>query len=85
MENTEHNTKKCLRCKHLNNANGNYCIYCGTPIRNICTNRSCDIYLSNTTLTDKAVFCPLCGSETLFKVYGMVNSPLDIPEEELPF
>ena len=77
--------KECLRCHRKNNPENAYCIYCGAPVRNICTNKTCEVYTSDKTLSDDAVFCPACRTETLFKVYGLVSSPLDITEEDLPF
>lgn len=86
MENDKQNFQKtCLRCKHLNDNSNNFCTFCGTPIRNICTNRTCENYLIDKTLADNAVFCPVCGYETLFKVHGLVSSPLEPSEEDLPF
>ncbi|WP_049512376.1 zinc-ribbon domain-containing protein [Streptococcus anginosus] len=77
--------KVCLRCQHVNDEENNFCIKCGAPLKNICTNKRCPNWENAVTLADEAVFCPLCGTETLFKVYGMVSSPLDFSEEELPF
>lgn len=87
MEKSDLETKKfCLRCHKLNDNHNNYCIYCGTPVRNICTNKVCENYISDETLSNDAVFCPSCGSETLFKVHGLVSCSLDtISEEDLPF
>jgi hypothetical protein len=77
--------KICLRCQHENDDQNNYCIKCGAPLRNICTNRRCSNWEQDVPLLDEAAFCPLCGSETLFKIYGLASSSLDISDEDLPF
>ena len=77
--------KICLRCQHENDDQNNYCIKCGAPLRNICTNRRCSNWEQDVLLTDEAAFCPLCGSETLFKAYGLASSWLGVSGEDLPF
>lgn len=77
--------KICLRCQHENDGQNNYCIKCGAPLKNICTNRRCSNWEQDVPLLDEAAFCPLCGSETLFKIYGLASSSLDISDEDLPF
>lgn len=77
--------KECLRCHHLNDEENNFCIKCGAPIKNICTNRNCHNCHYDIPLSDEAAFCPLCGSETLFKTYGLASSSLDVLEEGIPF
>lgn len=77
--------KVCLRCKHENDEQNNYCINCGAPLKNICTNRNCINLEQNVLLPDEAAFCPSCGSETLFKSYGLTSSYLDIADGDLPF
>lgn len=77
--------KKCLRCKYNNDDKNNYCIKCGAPLKNVCTNICCSNYENDIQLPDEAAFCPLCGSETLFKTYGIASSSLDIKDEDLPF
>lgn len=75
----------CLRCQHNNNFENNYCIKCGAPLKNICTNRNCENLQQDIILSDEAAYCPLCGSETLFKTYGLASSPLDVLDDDLPF
>lgn len=77
--------KTCLRCSHINDDSNNYCIKCGAPLKNICTNRNCESWETGTILSDEAAFCPLCGSETLFKTFGLASSSFDEIDDELPF
>lgn len=77
--------KECLRCHHSNDEQNNFCIKCGAPLKNICTNRHCYNYKNDVVLTEEAAFCPLCGSETLFKTYGLASSSLDVLDDDLPF
>lgn len=77
--------KDCLRCNYSNEDSNNYCIKCGVPLKNICTNRNCENWKKEIILLDEAAFCPQCGSETLFKTFGLASSSIDVLEDELPF
>lgn len=78
------NTKisNCLRC-------GNevmpqigyyeYCMKCGSPIINSCTNNNC--INVNEELPIDASYCPLCGKETTFFQYGLLGDKT----EDIPF
>lgn len=77
--------KECIRCHHSNDDKNDYCIKCGAPLYNYCTNRHCIACDEKTILPDEAAFCPKCGYETLFKTYGITSSSLDISDEDLPF
>ncbi|MGT2800665.1 zinc-ribbon domain-containing protein [Streptococcus marmotae] len=77
--------KKCLRCNHENDAVNNFCIKCGAPLKNTCTARNCPNRENDIELVDEAAYCPLCGSETLFKTYGIASSSTDISDDDLPF
>ncbi|HEP1510594.1 TPA: zinc ribbon domain-containing protein [Streptococcus pyogenes] len=77
--------RTCIRCQHKNDVDNNYCIKCGAPLKNVCTNQRCKNYEENIILSDEAAYCPICGSETLFKTYGLASSPLGISDDDLPF
>lgn len=74
--------RECQKCHEQNDDKNNFCAYCGTPLWNICTNKKCPNYENHIYLEDDTVFCPNCGTESLFKIYGLVSSPL---ENDLPF
>ncbi|ASN59787.1 hypothetical protein CG419_03730 [Latilactobacillus curvatus] len=84
----EENTilKKCLRCGTLcspQKGKNEYCMRCGAPIINMCTNLQCEN--SENFLPVDAVYCPLCGNDTVFHQFSLVSSPNEISDDDLPF
>lgn len=77
--------KQCKKCNHINSYDSNFCIRCGTPLLNICSNPNCSNCQYQIELSDDAAFCPLCGAETVFNKYGLTTSPFNFREEDLPF
>lgn len=83
------NTKldKCLRCGKETHVAGDYCIYCGAPLNNFCTNYRCP--KEGVLLPIDAAYCPYCGSETIFLVNQMVSSSFvekkHLDDDKLPF
>lgn len=68
-------THPCVRCGHQPDEKDKYCIRCGAPLKNKCTNDGgllgdpC-----NTTNPPHAAFCARCGAPTLFKKEGLLIS-----------
>ena len=82
------NTKlnHCLRCNtpvEQDWDNFAYCMKCGAPIINTCTDLNC--INSRKMLPVDAAFCPICGNETVFYQYGLVKSNYNDNSEDLPF
>lgn len=81
------NLDKCLRCGKDINIPADFCIYCGAPLRNYCTNYQCPE--EGTLLPIDAAYCPYCGSETIFLVNQMVSSSFvekkHLDDDKLPF
>lgn len=82
--------KKCLNCGkpcQPEIGKAEFCIYCGAPLINTCTNNHCTN--SEKSLSLEAVHCPLCGSKTVFKTFGLVVEPKDTKisnvDDDFPF
>lgn len=77
---------KCLKCEADTNKNDEkefFCSQCGAPVLNRCSNYECQEILD-----EKAKFCKYCGSESIFKNYGLfdkVSSFTLTDEDDLPF
>lgn len=78
---------KCAKCgcpEH--NDDANYCWNCGHELNsNYCTNdhcvlNNCDNDEDRIPCDETASFCPECGSETDYKLQGLV-SPIDFKDE----
>lgn len=53
--------KKCIECGDTDfPPEARYCMECGTPLFNACTNQECQ-----KANPDKAKYCMYCGSETV--------------------
>lgn len=63
--------KKCIFCENEydeTDLDAEYCSYCGAPLRNKCSNYSC-----NEDLGDNDCFCKYCGSPSLFNNSGILK------------
>ncbi|WP_139024143.1 hypothetical protein [Desulfosporosinus sp. OT] len=72
----------CIKCEcpELND-DDEYCWNCGYPIGNFCTNDHCVLNNGDPVpCPDNASFCSACGSETTYKVEGLI-SPIDFKRE----
>lgn len=65
----------CVRCGYRPDEKDRYCIQCGAPLQNKCTNDGgllgdpC-----NQINLPHAAFCSKCGAPTLFKQKGLIPS-----------
>lgn len=78
------NDYTCPHCGAKNDIErGLFCRRCSERLLNSCTNETCDNYdpLSSDIKIDD-VFCPICGSETLFKQeeYEFDDFSIDEPQ-----
>lgn len=72
--------KDCPICENEEtHIEGEYCIICGNPLVNTCSNEEC----SHQILPSNARYCPVCGSETTFYRRGILKA-WDYNEDDLP-
>ncbi|GAA4828909.1 hypothetical protein GCM10023310_02310 [Paenibacillus vulneris] len=68
----------CLRCSKTANENDKFCIDCGAPLQNRCSDepgllkKGCS-YLN----VQNAAFCAKCGEPTLFQLHGLITPIYD--------
>ena len=73
---------KCICCKAKNPKGSKYCIKCGAELFiNLCTNDECKNGIPDGAPTD-ALFCPLCGKETIFGVMVQQKLAEDIQDQD---
>lgn len=74
---------RCIRCLRNCGDKDRFCIDCGAPLVNSCTNRGGLTGEPCKKVNDReALFCISCGSPTLFQRYGLL-SPSPYPEIQL--
>lgn len=66
----------CIRCGHVPEQGDEYCILCGAPLRNRCTNDGGPFGDPCSHLNaPHASFCAKCGHRTVFHKAGLIASP----------
>lgn len=72
--------KECPVCQNEEtDMDGEYCIICGIPLVNLCSNEDC----SHQPLPSNARYCPICGDKTTFYRRGILKA-WDYDENDLP-
>lgn len=76
--------KKCLNCgaeTDIDDEKEFFCSQCGAPVLNKCSNYDCQEILN-----ENAKFCKYCGSASIFKNYGLLDTSTLIDNTgDLPF
>lgn len=66
----------CFRCQHLPGEKDKFCVRCGAPLKNTCTNRGGLLGEPCKKINPpQAVFCASCGAYTTFYKAGILTSP----------
>jgi len=79
---SQYKIKKCLQCgTNTDNKDDNelFCSQCGAPVVNRCSDYHC-----NKLLTESARYCKYCGSSSIFKNYGLLDTPTS-NDTDFPF
>ncbi|MFC7391754.1 hypothetical protein [Scopulibacillus cellulosilyticus] len=72
--------KSCVRCGNVCNAKDRYCIKCGAPLVNRCSDEPGLVSKGCRYVNDpEAAYCARCGEETLFSKHGIVTPYLSSP------
>lgn len=70
---------ECLKCTEADHwADAVYCHQCGTRLKNLCSNESCEA----TDLSNHFRYCPICGTESLFALSGLMAAGSETSEGE---
>jgi hypothetical protein len=68
-------TSPCIRCGFIPDEKDKYCINCGAPLQNRCTNDGGLLGDPCTNINPpNAAFCAKCGAPTLFQKKGLIVS-----------
>ncbi|HHW37018.1 MAG TPA: hypothetical protein GXX18_07255 [Bacillales bacterium] len=65
--------KHCIRCHHVAEENDQYCVSCGAPLINRCSDSKTNgKHGCGQTNRPDAAYCAKCGSETVFRKHGLL-------------
>jgi RNA polymerase subunit RPABC4/transcription elongation factor Spt4 len=66
--------ERCVRCRYMPEEKDKYCIRCGAPLINRCTDQKGLVHKGcNKVNRVDAAYCADCGSPTTFNLAGLVR------------
>lgn len=70
---SEKEKKSCIRCFYVAEEKDQYCIRCGAPLINRCSDlKTKGKHGCGHTNRSDAAYCAKCGCETIFKKQGLI-------------
>lgn len=65
---------RCVRCLHLAEEKDRFCVRCGAPLINRCSNEKTLLSKGCSKVNRKdAAYCSSCGAPTIFYLAGLIE------------